>query len=84
VPNNEEKVWYTVAETAEYLGVNERWVRRQIDDRKIRFNKLGATIRFHVDDLDDLVESGFIDPQQPLRDRGDHKRRHRTAERDVA
>ena len=53
-----EDQWFTVPEAADYLGVSERWMRRQIDARKISFNKLGAVIRFRQSVLDELLDQG--------------------------
>jgi excisionase family DNA binding protein len=55
-----EKVWYPVPEAALYMGVTERWVRRQIADRHIEYNKIGGVIRIHVDVMDALLEAGTI------------------------
>lgn len=41
-----------VEQTAAYLGVTERWVRRAVTERRIPFHKLGHYVRFRVDDLD--------------------------------
>lgn len=51
--------WYTVPEAARYLGVPERWVRRQIENRHIRNSKIGGKIRFLQSDLDALLAESF-------------------------
>ncbi len=49
----------SIAQAAEYLGVNVRFMRRLIAERRIRHYKLGGKlIRFAVADLDDFVRTG--------------------------
>ncbi|MFL6239298.1 MAG: helix-turn-helix domain-containing protein [Actinomycetes bacterium] len=40
-----------VSEAAEYLRMNQRWVRRAIQEGRLPFIKLGGLIRFSEDDL---------------------------------
>jgi excisionase family DNA binding protein len=71
--------WLSVPEAAEYLGVTERWMRRQIDGRHIRFNKLGGKIRFRQSDLDELIAEGEHDIEVPMRPVGRPRGRRRRA-----
>ena len=61
-----EKVWFNVEETALYLGVSVRWVRRAIAERTVDFNKLGGLIRFHADTLDAILEAGQVPAEREL------------------
>lgn len=55
-----EKVWFDVPDAALYLGMTERWVRRQIADRHIEFNKVGNRIRFRREVLDAMLAAGDV------------------------
>jgi excisionase family DNA binding protein len=77
-----EKVWYTVPEVALYMGVTERWVRRQIAERHIEFNKVGGVIRIHADVMDVILEAGRRPAENgPPQDRGGDMRRHPSRKR---
>jgi excisionase family DNA binding protein len=57
----------SVPEAAERLRTPERFIRRLIAERRIRFYKVGRYIRFDSRDLDAFVLAGLIEPR-----RGDH------------
>ena len=81
----DQDTWMDPPDAAAYLGMTERWIRRQIESRTIPFNKLGGRIRFRKSDLDEIIERGDIPAERELVPRGGRpRRRHRTAERDVA
>ncbi len=42
--------YLTLAEAAAYLNVTERFMRRVVSDRKVRFFKLGKFLRFDAAD----------------------------------
>jgi excisionase family DNA binding protein len=49
-----DKVWYSTAEAAEYLGVSVKRVRKLIRDDELPHKRIGPrTVRIHIDDLDD-------------------------------
>lgn len=50
-----------VAGAAEWLGVDDRFIRRLIAERRITFYKVGRHVRFDVVDLDDFLESARVD-----------------------
>jgi excisionase family DNA binding protein len=52
----------SVTEAAERLGTPERFIRRLIAQRRIRFYKVGRYIRFDATDLDNFVETGRVEP----------------------
>jgi excisionase family DNA binding protein len=54
--------YLTVLEAAEYLSTSERFVRRLIAERRVRFYRVGRHIRFTTDDLQDYVTSGCVEP----------------------
>ena len=53
-----------VSEAADYLGVNERFIRARRNDRTLPVLKMGRLIRFDPDDLDqylaDSREDGLL------------------------
>lgn len=55
-----EKNLWTVADVANYLQVKESAVRRWVYERRIRFHKVGALVRFNPDELKEDVEAGRI------------------------
>jgi excisionase family DNA binding protein len=52
----------TVAQAAERLGTPERFIRRLVAQRRIRFYKVGRYIRFDVTDLDAFIDTGRVEP----------------------
>lgn len=36
---------------AQHLGVNERFVRRLVEEHRLPFHKIGKFVRFHPDDV---------------------------------
>ena len=52
----------TVAEAAELLGTSERFPRRLIAERRIRFVKLGSHVRIPESALRQLVADGTVEP----------------------
>lgn len=53
--------WMTVVETAEYLHVRERWVRRAIDEKRLSFHRIGRHIRIAKADVDDFIRSSRVE-----------------------
>lgn len=45
-----------VAGAAAYLGVGERFIRRLVEERRVRHRKVGRFLRFAPADLDAVVE----------------------------
>ena len=50
-----------IEEVADRLGVSVRFVRRLVDERRIRFYKIGRYVRFDAADVDRFIESGRVD-----------------------
>lgn len=53
----------SVAQAAERLGTPERFVRRLVAQRRVRFYRVGRYVRFDAVDLDSFIESGRVDPR---------------------
>jgi excisionase family DNA binding protein len=52
----------SVAQAAERLGTPERFIRRLVAQRRIRFYKVGRYIRFDATDLDTFIDTGRVEP----------------------
>lgn len=55
-----------VEQAARRLGTKERFVRRLVAERRIRFYKVGKFVRFHPDDLTAYIRAGRVDPVRPV------------------
>jgi excisionase family DNA binding protein len=64
----------TVAQAAELLATGERFPRRLIAERRIRFVRVGRHVRIPESALRELVEHGTIEPVT-LRPRSRSRRR---------
>jgi excisionase family DNA binding protein len=52
----------TVAQVAKLLGTSERFPRRLIAERRIRFVRLGRHVRIPESALHDLIAAGVVEP----------------------
>jgi excisionase family DNA binding protein len=52
----------TIAEVAELLGTTERFPRRLIAERRIRFVRVGRHVRIPESALRAFIEAGVIEP----------------------
>lgn len=52
----------TVAEAAEQLGTTERFPRRLIAERRIRFVKVGRHVRIPTNALNEYIEAQTVEP----------------------
>ena len=60
----------TVAEVAELLGTTERFPRRLIAERRIRFVRIGRHVRIPESALRELITAGLVQPMGSPRRRG--------------
>jgi excisionase family DNA binding protein len=51
-----------VAEAAEMLRTSERFPRRLIAERRIRFTRLGRRVRIPESSLRDFIAAGLVEP----------------------
>ena len=51
----------TLIEAAAYLNVTPRFMRRLVAERRIAFHKVGALLRFRVEDLDAFFAADRVD-----------------------
>lgn len=52
----------TVSEVADLLGTSERFPRRLIAERRIRFVRVGRHVRIPVSALRDFISAGLVEP----------------------
>jgi excisionase family DNA binding protein len=52
----------TVSQVAELLGTTERFPRRLIAERRIRFVRIGRHVRIPESALRDYIAAGLVDP----------------------
>lgn len=52
----------TVAEAAELLGTSERFPRRLIAERRIRFVRVGRFVRIPLSSLHEFIAAGLVEP----------------------
>jgi excisionase family DNA binding protein len=52
----------TVAEVADVLGTTERFPRRLIEERRIRFVRVGRHVRIPESALREFIAAGLVEP----------------------
>ncbi|MEU5798337.1 MULTISPECIES: excisionase family DNA-binding protein [unclassified Streptomyces] len=57
----------TVGEAAEQLGTGERFVRRLIAERRIRYVKLGRPVRIPKSAVTEYIEARTVEPVRRTR-----------------
>jgi excisionase family DNA binding protein len=57
----------TVAEAAEVLNTTERFPRRLIEQRRIRFVRIGRHVRIPESALREFIAAGRVEPITPRR-----------------
>ncbi|MDH4076753.1 MAG: helix-turn-helix domain-containing protein [Acidimicrobiia bacterium] len=50
-----------VSGAADWLGVDERFIRRLVAERRVTYYKVGRHLRFDATDLDAFLEAGRVD-----------------------
>ena len=58
---------YTVADAAEILRTTERFPRRLIAERRIRFTRIGRHVRIPESALADFIAAGAVEPAVTVR-----------------
>ncbi|GAA0903071.1 MULTISPECIES: excisionase family DNA-binding protein [Streptomyces] len=52
----------TVAQVAELLGTTERFPRRLVEERRIRYVKVGRHVRIPESAVEEFIESHTVEP----------------------
>ena len=69
--SSETPEWlFTVAEAAEVLRTTERFPRRLIAERRIRFVRIGRHVRIPESALREFIDAGAVEPMTSTRRRG--------------
>lgn len=55
----------TVAEVAELLGTSDRFPRRLITERRIRYVRVGRHVRIPVSAVREFIDAGLVEPARP-------------------
>lgn len=56
-----KRTWLDVTAAAEWLGVEERFVRRLVAERRVTYYKVGRHVRFDAEDLDDFLARSRVE-----------------------
>jgi excisionase family DNA binding protein len=68
-PDSRVERLLTVAQVAELLGTSERFPRRLIAERRIRFVRVGRHVRIPESAVAELIAAGLVEPVR-YRNRG--------------
>ena len=60
---------FTVAEAAKLLRTSERFPRRLIAERRIRFTRIGRHVRIPESALSEFIAAGLVEPVISIRRR---------------
>jgi len=60
-PRRAERVALTVVEVADLLGTTERFPRRLIAERRIRFVRVGRHVRIPVSAVREFISAGLVE-----------------------
>ncbi len=58
---------HDVDSAAEYLRCGRRLIYRLVAERKIKFTKVGRSLRFWQSDLDGYLQTRAVEPLDPVR-----------------
>lgn len=56
-----KRTWLDVTAAAGWLGVEERFVRRLVAERRVTYYKVGRHVRFDAEDLDDFLDRSRVE-----------------------
>jgi excisionase family DNA binding protein len=65
IPAAEVERLLTVAGVADLLGTTDRFPRRLIAERRIRFVRVGRHVRIPVSAVQQFIDAGLVDPARP-------------------
>lgn len=55
-----------IKEAAEYLGISANTLYQWVNQRKIKYIKIGRLLKFFKQDLDEFIESNVVKPIRSL------------------
>ena len=56
-----KRTWLDVDGASDWLGVEERFIRRLVAERRVTYYKVGRHLRFDANDLDDFLDTNRVD-----------------------
>ena len=56
-----KRTWLDVDGAADWLGVEERFIRRLVAERRVSFYRVGRHLRFDVDDLEEFLGAARVE-----------------------
>ena len=59
-----KRTWLDVTGAADWLGVEVRFVRRLVAERRVAYYKVGRHLRFDANDLDDFLDTNRVDKSE--------------------
>ncbi|NED15783.1 excisionase family DNA-binding protein [Streptomyces sp. SID9124] len=62
-----EETYLDVPALAELLGTTERFPRRLVAERRIRYLKVGAHVRFPASAVEEFLATATVEPIRPRR-----------------
>jgi len=63
--------WLNPQQCADYLGLSVKAVRERAHKRKLPFSRLGYSLRFDKDQLDQLLQANAVEPSTIPNRKGD-------------
>lgn len=60
--NTPDDVPLNIEEAAQRLGVSVRYVRRLVDEKRVRYLKVGRLVRFRGADLEAFLKRSEVEP----------------------
>lgn len=60
----QKRTWLDVDGAADWLGVEVRFVRRLVAERRVVYYKVGRYLRFDADDLDDFLAASRVEKSE--------------------
>lgn len=64
---NTERLWLSNSEAAKYLGVSKDWLKERRLDGTLHYSKVGNTIFYIKQEIDNLIKSNAISGRQIFR-----------------
>jgi len=59
-----KRVWLDVAAAADWLSVDERFIRRLVAERRVTYHKVGRYLRFDARDLDEFLDNCRVEKNE--------------------
>lgn len=64
--NSHDDAPLNIEEAAYRLGVSVRYMRRMVDEKRVRYLKVGRLVRFRSPDLEAFLKQAEVEPVVPV------------------